>query len=131
MIAANAELEQCHRFKIGIAKDVNSATSSNLARRAVLSPGSSSSNSSGLTPASSGSTQAARPFTDFVLSRLPDEDSQKLFALSFGEHIRHDPDALDINFDDVYHWIGIPLKANALRLLKREFNAEGIPFHPR
>ena len=63
-----------------------------------------------------------------MLSRLPDEDSQKLFALSFGEHICHDPDALDINFDDVYHWIGIPLKANALRLLKKEFNAEEYLF---
>ena len=79
----------------------HSATSSTLARRAVLSPSSSSSNSSESTLASSGSTQAATPFTDFVLSRLPDEDSQKLFALSFGEHICHDPDALDINFDDV------------------------------
>ena len=106
----------------------HSATSSTLARRAVLSPGSSSSNSSGLTPASSGSTQAATPFTDFVLSRLPDEDSQKLFALSFGEHICHDPDALDINFEDVHHWLGIPLKANALRLLKRELNAEEYLF---
>ena len=52
-----------------------------------------------------------------MLSRLPDEESQKLHALSFGEHIRHDPNALDISFDDVYHWLGIPRKANALRLL--------------
>ena len=102
----------------------NSAISSSLARRAVLSPSSSVSNSSNSTPPSSGSTQAATPFTDFVLSRLPNEESQKLFALSFGEHIRHDPDALDINFEDVHHWLGIPLKANALRLLKRELNTE-------
>jgi hypothetical protein len=59
------------------------------------------------------------PFTDFVLSRLPDEESQKLFAVSFGEHLRHDPDAVDIDFDDVYRWLGIDIKANALRLLKR------------
>jgi len=63
-----------------------------------------------------------------VLSRLPDEDSQKLFVLSFGEHVHHDPDALDINFDDVFKWLGIPLKANALRLLKKELNAEDFLF---
>ena len=68
------------------------------------------------------------PFTDFVLSRLPDEESQKLFALSFGEHLRHDPDAVDIDFDDVYRWLWIDIKANALRLLKRELNAEEYLF---
>ena len=55
-----------------------------------------------------------------MLSRLPDEESQKLFALSFGEHLRRDPDALEIDFDDVYTWLGMGLKASALRLLKRE-----------
>ena len=60
------------------------------------------------------------PFTDFVLSRLPDEESQKLFALSFGEHLRRDADALEIDFDEVFKWLGIDIKANAQRLLKRE-----------
>ena len=64
------------------------------------------------------------PFTDFVLSRLPDEESQKLFALSFGEHLRRDADALEIDFDEVFKWLGIDIKANALRLLKRELNPE-------
>ena len=68
------------------------------------------------------------PFTDFVLSRLPDQESQKLFALSFGEHLRHDPDAVNIDFDDVYRWLGIEIKANALRLLKRELTAEEYLF---
>ena len=31
---------------------------------------------------------------------------------------------LDINVDDVYHWLGIELKANAKRPLKRELNSE-------
>ena len=56
-----------------------------------------------------------------MLSRLPDGDSQKLFARSFSEHLHHDPDALDIDFDDVFKWLGIDRKDNALRLLKREF----------
>jgi len=102
----------------------NSATNSSLARLAVPSPAPSSSTSPVASPASSYPAETGTPFTDFVLSRLPDEVSQKLFALSFGEHIHHDPDALDINFDDVHHWLGIPLKANALRLLKRELNTE-------
>ena len=46
--------------------------------------------------------------------------SQKLFALSFGEHLQRDPDALEIDFDDVYKWLGMNLKESALRLLKRE-----------
>ncbi len=107
----------------------NSATSSTLARRAVLSPGSSSSNSSGLTPASSGSSQAATPFTEFVLSRLPDEESQKLFARSFGEYLHHDPDALDIDFDDVFKWLGVDRKDSALRLLKRELSSNEYIVH--
>ena len=70
---------------------------------------------------STGSVRNRTPFTDFVLSRLPDEESQKLFALSFGEHLRRDADALEIDFDDVYKWLGMDLKASAIRLLKREF----------
>ena len=62
------------------------------------------------------------PFTEFVLSRLPDEESQKLFALSFGEYLRCDPEATEIDFDDVYKWLGMERKDNALRLLKREFS---------
>ena len=68
-------------------------------------------------PNTQNSAQAGTPFTDFVLSRLPNEDSQKHFALSFGEHLRDDPAAREIDFDDVHKWLGIPLKANALRLL--------------
>ncbi|CAK0769618.1 hypothetical protein CVIRNUC_003685 [Coccomyxa viridis] len=70
------------------------------------------------------SAQTGTPFTDYVLSRLPDEESQKLFALSFGEYLHHDPDALDIDFDDVFQWLGIDRKGNALRLLKREFSTD-------
>ena len=106
----------------------NSATTSPLARLAVPSPAPSSSTSPVASPASSNPAETGTPFTDFVLSRLPDEESQKLFALSFGEHLRRDPDALDLNFEDVHHWLGIPLKANALRLLKRELNAEEYLF---
>ena len=61
------------------------------------------------------------PFTDFVMSRLPDKESQKLFALSFGEYLRCDPEAPEIDFDDVYKWLGMERKDNALRLLKKEF----------
>ena len=99
----------------------NSATNSSLARLAVPSPAPSSSTSPVASPASSNPADTGTPFTDFVLSRLPDEESQKLFALSFGEYLRHDPDALDIDFDDVFKWLGIDRKDNALRLLKREF----------
>ena len=106
----------------------NSATNSPLAGLAVPSPAPSSSISPVASPASFNLAETGTPFTDFVLSRLPDEDSQKLFALSFSEHIRHDPDAPDLNFEDVHHWLGIPLKANALRLLKRELNAEEYLF---
>ena len=68
------------------------------------------------------SAQTGTPFTDFVLSRLPDEESQKLFARSFGKHLHHDPDALDIDLDDVFKWLGINRKDNALRLLRKEFS---------
>ena len=101
----------------------NSATISSLARLAVPSPAPPSSTSAMASPASSNIADPGTPFTDFVLSHLPDEQSQKLFARSssFGEHLRHDPDALDIDFDDVFKWLGIDRKDNALRLLKREF----------
>ena len=64
-----------------------------------------------------------------MLSRLPDEESQKLFALSFGEYLHHDPDALDIDFDDVYRWLGIVRTDSALRLLKREFSTDEYIVH--
>ena len=64
--------------------------------------------------------QPGTPFTDFVLSRLPDEESQKLFAASFGEHLRHDSDALAIHLDHVYKWLGYDRKDNTVRLLKKE-----------
>ncbi len=69
------------------------------------------------------------PFTDFVLSRLPDEESQKLFALSFGEHLRRDADALEIDFDEVFKWLGIDRKDSALRLLRREFSSAEYVSH--
>ena len=102
----------------------HSTTSSSTARHDVTSSAPSPSTSPGQVSSPKSSTQPATPFTDFVLSRLHDEESQKLFALSFGEHLHHDPDALEIDFDDVHKWLGIPLKANALRLLKRELNSE-------
>jgi len=95
----------------------HSATSSSSARQDVANSEFSSNSVPRQLPNTQNSAQAGTPFTDFVLSRLPNEDSQKLFALSFGEHLRHDPDAREIDFDDVYKWLGIPLKANALRLL--------------
>ena len=69
------------------------------------------------------------PFTDFVLSRLPNEESQKLFALSFGEHLRRDADALEIDFDEVFKWLGIDRKDSALRLLRREFSSAEYVSH--
>ena len=98
----------------------NSATNSPLARLAVPSSAPPFSTTPVASSASSNLAETGTPFTDFVLSRLPDEESQKLFALSFGEHLRRDPDALEIDFDDVYTWLGMGLKASALRLLKRE-----------
>lgn len=68
------------------------------------------------------STPSLTPFTDFVLSRIPDEETQKLFALSSGEYLKRDPNAQNIDFDDVHRWLGIPLKANAVRVLKRELD---------
>ena len=91
-----------------------------LARLAVPSSAPPFSTTPVASSASSNLAETGTPFTDFVLSRLPDEESQKLFALSFGEHLRRDPDALEIDFDDVYTWLGMGLKASALRLLKRE-----------
>ena len=49
--------------------------------------------------------------------------------MSFGEHLRHDPAALDIDFDDVYKWLGIDRKDSALRLLKREFSSAEYVSH--
>ena len=80
-------------------------------------------------PVSSNPAETGTPFTDFVLSRLPDEASQKLFALSFGEYLHHDPDALDIDFDDVFKWLGIDRKDSALRLLRREFSSAEYVSH--
>ena len=75
------------------------------------------------------STPSPTPFTNFVLARIPDEETQKLFALSFGEHLKRDPDALEIDFDDVYRWLGIDRKDSALRLLKREFSSNEYVVH--
>ena len=75
------------------------------------------------------SAQTGTPFTDFVLARIPNEETQKLFALSFGEHLKRDPDALEIDFDDVYRWLGMDLKASALRLLMREFSTDEYLFN--
>ena len=63
-----------------------------------------------------------------MLSRLPDE-SQKLFAMSFGEHLHHDPDAIEIDFDNVFKWLGMNRKDSALRLLKREFSSAEYASH--
>ena len=63
-----------------------------------------------------------------VLSRLPDE-SQKLFAMSFGEHLHHDPDALEIDSDDVFMWLGMNRKDSALRLLTWEFSSAEYVSH--
>ncbi len=49
--------------------------------------------------------------------------------MSFGEYLRHDPDALDIDFDDVFKWLGIDRKDSALRLLKREFSSAEYVSH--
>ena len=97
-----------------------SATHSPLASQAGPTHAPSTNSPSEHSPATSGSAQSVTPFTDFVLSRLPDEASQKLFALTFGEHLRHDPDALIINFDHVYKWLGYDRKDHAVRLLKKE-----------
>ena len=70
------------------------------------------------------SAPSPTPFTDVVLARIPDEETQKLFALSFGEHLRRDADALEIDFDDVYRWLGVDRKDNAVRLLKKELNSD-------
>ena len=75
------------------------------------------------------STPSPTPFTNFVLARIPDEETQKLFALSFGEHLKRDPDALEIDFDDVYRWLGIDRKDSSLRLLKREFSSNEYIVH--
>ena len=75
------------------------------------------------------SAPSPTPFTDFILARIPDEETQKLFALSFGEHLKRDPDALEIDFDDVYRWLGIDRKDSALRLLKREFSSNEYIVH--
>ena len=109
----------------------NSATSSSLARLAVPSPAPSSSTSPVASSAFFNLAETSTPFTDFVLSRLPNGDSQKLFALSFGEYLHHDPDALDIDFDDVFKWLGVDRKDNALRLLKREFSSNEYILLPK
>ena len=57
------------------------------------------------------------PFTEFVISRVPDEEFSRLFAITFGECLRRDPDALEIDFDTVHKWLGIE-KEGAVRLLK-------------
>ncbi len=107
----------------------HSATSSSSARQDVTSSAPSSSTSAGQVSASPRTAQPGTPFTEFVLARIPDEETQKLFALSFGEHLRRDPDALEIDFDDVYKWLGMELKASAIRLLKREFPTEEYLFN--
>ena len=89
-----------------------------LSKASVRSSGPSSESSRvGTTPTPA---QAGTPFTQYVLSRIPDEELQKLFALSFGEHRRHDADALAIDLDHVYKWLGYNRKDNAARLLKME-----------
>lgn len=67
------------------------------------------------------------PFTKFVLSRL-DEDSAKIFAISFAEHVRNDPDDRVIEFDSVYLWLGFTRIDNGIRLLKKEFENSEIVF---
>lgn len=69
--------------------------------------------------------QSDTPFTKFVLSRL-DEDSAKMFAVSFAENIRNDPDEKNLCLDDVFVWLGFSRKGKAIELLKREFEDQDV-----
>ena len=46
------------------------------------------------------------PFKDFLLSYLTDSTQQRLFAFTFADQIHRDRNALVIDFEDVYIWLG-------------------------
>ena len=78
---------------------------------------------------SSALVNANTPFTEFVLSRISQDDPHRLFVMSFAEHVRADPDAKVIDFNDVFRWIGYDRKDSAVRLLKRELNESEYIFY--
>ena len=65
-----------------------------------------------------------QPFKDFLLSYLTDSTQQRLFAFTFADQIHRDRNALVIDLEDVYIWLGHSHRHHAVRHLKNEF-AEG------
>ena len=70
------------------------------------------------------------PFKDFVLSRLEGNTQQKLFAMTFAEQIHCDRNALAIDLEDVFVWLGFTRRDQAVRLLKSEINESEYIFIP-
>ena len=48
------------------------------------------------------------PFKDFLLSYMTDSTQQRLFAFTFADQIHHDRNALVIDLENVYVWLGHP-----------------------
>ena len=65
------------------------------------------------------------PFKDFLLSYLTDSTQQRLFAFKFADQNHRDGNALVIDLEDVYIWLGHARQDHAVRHLKNEFS-EGL-----
>lgn len=70
------------------------------------------------------------PFKDFLLSYLTGSTQQKLFAFTFADQIHRDRNALVIDLEDVYFWLGHTRRDQAVRTLKAEFGESDYLFIP-
>ena len=77
------------------------------------------------------STGSDTPFKDFLLSYLTDSTQQRLFAFTFADQIHRDRNALVVDFEDVYIWLGHTRRDDAVRLLETELNEGEYMFTPR
>ena len=70
------------------------------------------------------------PFKDFLLSYLTDSAQQRLFAFTFADQIHRDRNALVIDLEDVYIWLGHSHRHHAVRHLKNESKDSDYSYIP-
>ncbi len=68
------------------------------------------------------------PFKYFLLSYLTDSTQQRIFAFTFADQIHRDRNALVVDLEDVYIWLGHARRDHAVRHLKNEFPEGGFLF---
>ena len=103
-------------------------TAVNIARSCSPSPEPGSSNPP--TVSTTWSLDTDTPFKDFLLSYLTDSTQQRLFAFTFADQIHRDRNALVLDLEDVYIWLGHSHRHHAVRHLKNEFRDSEYSYIP-